>query len=311
MAVATRTGIPAFLMTVMVSHGAVAGALSPLAPTGIIARDRMSEIGLEGYAGPTFLYNLMANAFVAIVGYILFGGLQLLGNRRSITALQSDSGDSLLPGAAANSAKTEIIFQRRHVITLTIISVVVLAVLGTRLGLGRDLHVGMIALVAALVLVLFRVADESEAMRNMPWSVMLMVCGVTVLTSLLERTGGLDRLTNLVAMVSNGRTITGVVALVAGLVSVYSSTSGVVLPAFLPMTPGLVQQVGGEPLAIATAINVGGHLVDVSPLSTIGALCIASASSSEDRRKLFNRLLAWGLSMSVVGAVISLVFFRS
>ena len=40
-------------------------------------------------------------------------------------------------------------------------------------------------------------------------------------------------------------------------------------------------------------MNVGGHLVDVSPLSTIGALCIAAAPS-EDSRKLFNKLLAWG-----------------
>ena len=34
-------------------------------------------------------------------------------------------------------------------------------------------------------------------------------------------------------------TVTGVVAFLTGVVSVYSSTSGVVLPAFLPMVPGL------------------------------------------------------------------------
>ncbi len=94
------------------------------------------------------------------------------------------------------------------------------------------------------------------------------------------------------------------IALVTGLVSVYSSTSGVVLPAFLPSVPGLVAKLGGgNPLAIASSILIGGHLVDVSPLSTIGALCIASAPASADRRLLFNQVLAWGLSMSVVGAV--------
>jgi hypothetical protein len=44
-------------------------------------------------------------------------------------------------------------------------------------------------------------------------------------------------------------------------------------------------------------------LVDVSPLSTIGALCIASAPATADRGRLFNQVLAWGLSMSVAGAV--------
>ena len=118
----------------------------------------------------------------------------------------------------------------------------------------------------------------------MPWSVIVMVCGVTVLTSLLEKTGGIDLFTTLLARFATHRTVTGLIALVTGLVSVYSSTSGVVLPAFLPSVPGLVSKLGGgDPLAIASSILIGGHLVDVSPLSTIGALCIASAPISADR----------------------------
>ena len=91
-------------------------------------------------------------------------------------------------------------------------------------------------------------------------------------------------------------------AFTTGFISIYSSTSGVVLPAFLPTVPGLAAQVGGvEPLAIASSMNVGAHLVDVSALSTLGALCMASAPKHEDSRKLFNKLMAWGLSMTVVG----------
>jgi hypothetical protein len=73
--------------------------------------------------------------------------------------------------------------------------------------------------------------------------------------------------------------------------------------------PGLVARLGGvSAFAIASSINVGGHLVDVSPLSTIGALCIASAVTG-DTKKLFNQMLAWGLAMSVVGAGICFLFF--
>ena len=39
MAVAFRAGIPALLMAIMVAHGALAGALSPFAPTGVIANN--------------------------------------------------------------------------------------------------------------------------------------------------------------------------------------------------------------------------------------------------------------------------------
>jgi hypothetical protein len=82
-----------------------------------------------------------------------------------------------------------------------------------------------------------------------------------------------------------------------------------VLPAFIPMAPGLAAQVGGaSAIGIVSSMNVGGHLVDVSPLSTIGALCIASVSGDESRT-LFNQLLAWGLSMAVIGAVLCYLMF--
>ena len=61
--------------------------------------------------------------------------------------------------------------------------------------------------------------------------------------------------------------------------------------------------------AIASTMNIAGHLVDVSPLSTIGALCIASVPAGDMSRKLFNQLLAWGMSMTVAGAVICYVLF--
>jgi hypothetical protein len=137
-----------------------------------------------------------------------------------------------------------------------------------------------------------------------------MVCGVTVLIALLEKTQGLSLFTDLLARFATKQSVTAMIAFVTGVISVYSSTSGVVLPAFLPTVPGLAVQLGGaDPVAIAMSMNVGGHLVDVSPLSTIGALCVASAPVGVDVRKLFNALLAWGISMTVVGAALCYFFF--
>jgi hypothetical protein len=69
--------------------------------------------------------------------------------------------------------------------------------------------------------------------------------------------------------------------------------------------PGLVAKVGGgDPLAVALSINVGSAMVDVSPLSTLGALCVATVSDPAEARTLFRQLLLWGFSMSVVGALL-------
>jgi len=111
--------------------------------------------------------------------------------------------------------------------------------------------------------------------------------------------------TGMLARLATPATLNGTVAFVTGLISSWSSTSGVVLPTFLPTVPGLVQKVGGgDPLAVALSINVGSAMVDVSPLSTLGALCVATVADPAEARTLFRQLLLWGLSMSIVGAVI-------
>jgi di/tricarboxylate transporter len=166
------------------------------------------------------------------------------------------------------------------------------------------------AIIIAAILILLRTVDESNAIKRMPWGVILMVTGVTVLIVMVRETQGLELITTGIANVSTPSTISPIVAFCAGLISVYSSTSGVVLPAFLPMVPSLAEQLGGiEPLNIAWSIAVSASLVDLSSLSTVGALYMASAAEGTDMRRLFNALLIWGLSMSLVGAVFCWVLF--
>jgi len=161
----------------------------------------------------------------------------------------------------------------------------------------------MAAFAGAVVLAAIRVADHDQAIRRMPWTPILMVSGVSVLVALLEKTGGLDLFTELLATIATPGSLTGVIAFVTGVISVYSSTSGVVLPAFLPTVPGLIARLGGDPYSVASSMNVGAHLVDMSPLSTTGAMCLAGISEPSQVRSTYNRLLAWGLSMTVIGAV--------
>ena len=289
MATAARTGIPLFLMAIMVGNGANSGALSPFAPTGIIVNGLMARNGLPGLEWQTYAYNFAAHALVAFGGYILFGGLGLFSSGRASLAQPAD--DDLAS------------FGRRHWITIGVIAALIAGVIFVKV------NVGMAAFLGSVVLVLSGSADDGEAVKRMPWRVIVMVCGVTVLIALVERAQGIDLLVSLVTRIASAQTVTALVAFLTGVVSVYSSTSGVVLPAFLPMVPGLAAQIpGASAIGIATAINIGGHLVDVSPLSTIGALCVAGAAADEGRA-LFNKLLAWGLSMAVVAAVLCYLIF--
>lgn len=300
MAAAGRAGVPAFLMAIMVCTGANAGALSPFAPTGIIANSLMANIGLEDVQWQNYFNSLVAQSFVGFAGYLLFGGARLLKNGAAVVTTERRTTETTVEqGAVLMPA-----FTWQQKLTLGVVAALILSVV----FLDVDVTIG--AFLGAAVLGLARAADEKEALRGMPWSVILMVCGVTVLIGVADKAGGMDMLTSLLSAFSTRETITGVIALVTGVMSVYSSSSGVVLPAFLPTIPGLIEKLGGgDALAIALSINVGSHLVDVSPLSTLGALCIANAAPGVDRKRLFNQMLAWGLSMCLVGALVCYVFF--
>ena len=288
MTVASRASIPPFLMAIMVGNGAQAGALSPVAPTGLIVSKLMTEkVGLPGYELETYLANLLAHALVAFGGYLLFGGWKLFGSSFTDTAVDGN----------------QLRFDRTHWVTLGVLAVVLVPVLTLKA------HIGMAAFAGATILAALNVADHEQAIRRMPWTPIIMVCGVSVLVGLLEKTGGLDLFSAMLARFATEGTLAAFVAFVTAVISVYSSTSSVVLPAFLPTVPRLVMLVGGDPLSVATSMNVAAHLVDMSPLSTTGAVCIAAIADPAQVRPTYNKLLAWGLSMTVVGTVGVYLFF--
>jgi len=101
------------------------------------------------------------------------------------------------------------------------------------------------AFAGAMILPILGAADHVEAIKRMPWNVIVMVTGVTVLVSIMEKTQGIQLFSDMLARLATPHSATAVVAFVVGLISVYASTSGVILPTFLPMVPSLVQRIGG------------------------------------------------------------------
>jgi di/tricarboxylate transporter len=299
MTVAAQTGIPAFLMAIMVANGANSASLCPIAPTGIIVNGLMEKMNVPPVPWQNYFIVFAAHAVVAFTGYLVLGGWRFFraetAKRKVVIDELAAIPDAKLPNGDVPDAERP--FQWQHWVTVAVIVALIVGVV------FFDANVGMAALAGAVVLVLARTTDESQAIRSMPWGPILMVSGVTVLVALIEKTGGIDLFSAILASISSPNTVTGVIAFIAGSISIYSSTAGVVLPAFLPTVPGVVARLGGtDVLPVAWSMIVGAHLVDVSPLSTTGALCIAAAQNT-DVPKLFKQMLAWGMSMAVVAAI--------
>ena len=287
-AVALRVGLPAFLAALSVANGANAGNLSPLSAVGIIANSKMAEAGIVGHEGKVFAANALAHLLVTAAAYAVW---------------RWRSASPAAPDRTLADAASEPPFGHRQLFSVAVLALWAIGAVVLRLP------VGLSALVAVVLLLAVRAADESETLRALPWGAVLMVSGMSTLVSLVEKSGGMDLFSGLLARLASPSTVNGAMAFVTGIISTWSSTSGVVLPAFLPTVPGVLARLGGgDPLALALSINVGSSLVDVSPLSTLGALCVAAVEDSEAARDLFRKMLAWGLSMTVVGAVLCQLF---
>jgi Na+/H+ antiporter NhaD/arsenite permease-like protein len=277
-----QAGVPNLLSAIMVGTGANAGNLSPISAVGAMVNALMAKIGLPGHEWKVWAANCIAHLLVAVAAYFFFGGVRLFRAGRTVVVAPDVSR-----------------FERRHWLTIGVTAAWMLA------AILLSVSVGPAAFAAGTLLILAGAAHERDVIARIPLDIIFMVTGVTMLVGVLETTGGMDLFTGLIARVASPSTLNAVIAFVTGMISTYSSTSGVVLPAFLPMVPGLVRQVGGgDPLAVALSINVGSALVDVSPLSTLGALCVATVVDPVAARDLFRKLMIWGLSMAIVGAVL-------
>jgi di/tricarboxylate transporter len=288
MAIGRRYALSPLVVALMVANGANAGNLSPISAVGIVANTKMASVGLGGHEAAVWFANFIAHLVVGLTAWLWFGRPERKADEESTVSAATPSE------AAITSAQW---------LTIAVISLWILAVVAFKA------HVGFAAFAGGVALIVCRAADESDAVKRMPWGAILMVCGVSVLVNVLEKTGGMALFTAVLAQLATPQSINGMIALVTGAISTWSSTSGVVLPTFLPTVPSLVARVGGgDPLAVALSINVGSSLVDVSPLSTIGALCVAAVADPIAARTLFRQMLIWGLAMIVVGAALCQLF---
>ena len=293
MLLAKELNVNPLLLALMAGNGGHAGGMSPIAIGGIITTGLTAKLGVTDAAVVIWLNNVLVHLATTVLAFFVFGGMKLLRH-------QASGESSVLSNMQVEP------FNRQQNITLVGLIVYIVAVIGFKMDIGLG------AFLIGMILIFLKVADEDKAIKAMPWGAILMVTGVTVMITLMTKVGGIDLFAALIAIFSTSGTITLVTGFVSGLISAFASTTGVILPTFIPMAPILLQKVGAssqELLPLISAIVSCGFVVDMSPLSTSGAIYLANAHASENKSALFKNLLIWGVSMSVVGAIIAWVAF--
>lgn len=292
MALAAETGISPLLLAPITVLGSAAGGISPIAPTGIIGISLASAQGIKGIDMPYFYNSLMAETIWAAILYLALGGHKLKTQK---ILKQSD-----LPA-----------FKRDQWITMTGVIAMVLIVLITKA------NVGLIAFLIGAALLLLKVADERKSISCIPWGTLILVCGVGVLMNLAIKLKGIELLAKFLSTLMTENTASFIIGLTAGIMSWFSSTSGVVMPTLIPTVASLQNAVGNvSALDLVSAITNSAHTAGTSPASTGGALAMAAYAANahitpEQQNKLFIQMfIVAACGVVVVSALAGLGLYR-
>ncbi len=285
MALAAEMQISPVLLATLTALGATGGGVSPLAATGIICINLCAEFGLTGIEREFLLNGILASTIYAVIVYILLGGYKL--------RVQTEA-----------AAKEIAAFNCKQLLTMAGIAAMVLLVMVWRI------NVGLVSFAVAAVLSFLHVSDEVRALKHIPWGTLLLITGVGVLMQLIIDLGGIDVLSSILVSVMSERTAAAVMGMTAGIMSWFSSTSGVVMPTLIPTIPHVAQQLGGvNQLELASTITMVANTASISPLSTGGALALAAyASAASDGQQRQQQLFVRMFGVSALGVSVLCVF---
>jgi len=154
------------------------------------------------------------------------------------------------------------------------------------------LDVQFVAIAGSLVFKLMKIggekAEKEIITRDVPWNIIVMVTGVTILMKVAAEGGAV----NLVASAATNLPpwlIPAALAALGGFMSFFCGGMSVVTPMLLPLVEPLFETVGLSPVWLITSIALGANMTAVSPVSTGGSIVLGFVPDEKWREKMFVR----------------------
>jgi Na+/H+ antiporter NhaD/arsenite permease-like protein len=334
MSLAHTHKISSTMMGIAMSSAIVGGALAPTSINGITVATVAQASGIPFDAALMFGLSVGINALVVLVAFFMFGGRELIARSRSgepvaaggaggAGAVGSGRGGaggrggsgSLAAEVAGGTVGTAGVAtleknqtQRLNGMQILVIAAIVVLIAGffTLTQLEVDVNLGVVALTIAVILALVDPGVGRKAMTRIDWSTILLLCGIITYVGVLTRLGAIDQLGEVARSLSVPLIAAFVICVIAGLVSAFASTIGI-LGALIPLAVPLLVPGGGlEMTGFIYALAISASLVDCAPFGTTGATIVTS-TVEQDRAKVYRHLTIWGLSMVIIGPVITIL----
>jgi di/tricarboxylate transporter len=289
MRLAERYSIDRRMIGLMVVHGAAAGNFSPLNVLSGIVVQAVQKNGLTMSSSTLFFANLAYNLVLAVIIFLVFGGLRAAKMTPGIIS----------PDSTRNDPRSH--FSVDQIATLV-------ALVGVAVGaLYFKLNIGFVALGAAVVLHLIFPAKTANADQRISWNVVLLVCGIVTYVAALQRFGTVTAVGTSIASVGSPQLAGLLLCAVAAVTSAFASSAGI-LGATIPLAMPILAQGALSTTGLVVAIALSATIVDATPFSTVGALAVASADKDE-QAFVYRGMLRWGAVMVITAPIVTWLVF--
>ncbi|MGS9715655.1 SLC13 family permease [Acinetobacter baumannii] len=283
------------------NYGALAGANYMTSQSGIIFRSLMENTGITSQTAFSYSSGIFVLTLIIPIAVL---GIYTLWNRKSNSIVIEDQKPE--PFDKKQKQSIFLIILMMSIVLVFPILHLVFPDVKTISFLNSKIDIAFLAITFSLISLLMKLADEKKVIALVPWGTLIMICGVGMLIALGVKLGIITTLSEWLANNVPVWVIPVLLCLISAIMSVFSSTLGVVAPTLFPIVPALALTSGLNPLVLFICIVVGAQSTAISPFSSGGSLIMASAPADIDKTKFFNQLLFKAIPVGVIAALIAI-----
>ena len=283
---AASIGFEPVLAFLALAVGGLAGGMMPWTSTGVMFKGiAETYLGETAAVAVSWSYAVTLLIIPTLYYFVIF----MFYSRKS-----KNSSYEIKKPEPFNKAQKQTIAMILIIMALVVIPVLVNTIMPnpTMKWIAKHCDIKVLCAFGIVMSCALNLGESQSVIKNqIPWSTIIMVCGMSTLISLAVETGMADYLGNWLGTSIPRPLITPMVSLLAGLLSFVTTGPAVIFPLFIPMFPAISASTGISSAALTVALFAGTGATGMSPFSQGGASAITGCKDEKVVQYLWPRQL--------------------
>ncbi|CAG6189849.1 membrane protein [Streptococcus pneumoniae] len=164
----------------------------------------------------------------------------------------------------------------------------------------KTFDIGFVSILMVCLALRLKLGKQEAILAKVPWATIIMLCGMSLLMSLAVKSGLVTLIGHLMTTSIPHFWLPLFFCVIAGVMSLFSSTLSVVAPALFPIIAIISAQNPQIDIPLLTTATVIGALsTNISPFSSAGSLIQLSLPNIEERGLAFKKQIILGVPISL------------